>query len=143
MVLNAEKYRELVTRQASKERNRARVAKHREKRRNAAVMVCNAPVMESEALSDTRLSAQDPEDQNPRADAPRLVEVRSHLKAACHSLLESNDSQYQPDNPHQLFNLSDALKRIAARDLRVDDYDGREIAKIVDAVLGARARRSA
>lgn len=43
IVLNAGKYRELVTRSVAQERNRLRVAKHRESKR-----ACNGPVMGSE-----------------------------------------------------------------------------------------------
>lgn len=91
--------------------------------------------------------------KEPRVDAPRspsqlrmelrtMVEMRRHLRAACHRLIES-DRQYQDADPHQRANLSDELKTIAARDLRVADYDGREIEKIIDAVIGQRSRRSA
>lgn len=45
IVLNAGKYRDLVTREIAKERNRQRVAKCREAKRG--VMKCNAPVMSS------------------------------------------------------------------------------------------------
>lgn len=45
IVLNAEKYRAIVTREASKELNRIRVARHREKLKN--VMKCNDKVMDS------------------------------------------------------------------------------------------------
>lgn len=58
MVLNAPKYRDIVTRFASKEANRLRVARHREKKRN--VMECNdmsqngnGRVMESDTDTDT------------------------------------------------------------------------------------------
>jgi len=55
MVLNAGKYRSLVTRVAAKEQNRIRVARHREKSRaaNGASRIGNGPVMPSEADTDT------------------------------------------------------------------------------------------
>lgn len=95
---------------------------------------------------------QDPKDQNPRENALRsrpwkelrtLVSVRKHLRRACHELIESGDPQYRHDCPHQLFNLSDALKILASRNFQVVDYDGRSIDKIVQAVLGVRASRMA
>lgn len=96
---------------------------------------------------------QDLKDQEPRADAPQarplrmalhsISDLRSHLRAACHGLIESGDAQYGPDDAHQSVNLFDQLKHIAARDLRIADYDGRAIQKIIDAVLNVRVRRSA
>ena len=55
MVLNAHKYRELVTRAVSQERTRARVAKHRAKMKgsNADVTAANGSVTPSEAKTDT------------------------------------------------------------------------------------------
>jgi hypothetical protein len=57
MVLNAVKYRDLVTRLAIKERNRNRVRKFREKKRNACVTRVkrkrNATVMQSDTDTDT------------------------------------------------------------------------------------------
>lgn len=57
IVLNAEKYRDLVTRAISQAQTRARVAKHRAGKRNALVteptVTCNAPVTPSEAYTDT------------------------------------------------------------------------------------------
>lgn len=92
-------------------------------------------------------------DQGPRAVARRspeqlrmelrqMVDMRRHLRAACHRLIETGGQDYQADNPHQLVNLFDQLKHIAARDLRIADYDGRSIQKIIDAVLNVRARRA-
>jgi hypothetical protein len=58
VVLNAEKYRDLVTRAIQQAQTRARVAKHRaNKRGNAPVtadhVTCNAPVTPSETETDT------------------------------------------------------------------------------------------
>ena len=53
MVLNAEKYRLLVTRAVIQEQTRLRVARYREKNRgNAPVTVSNEPVTPSEALAE-------------------------------------------------------------------------------------------
>ena len=77
-----------------------------------------------------------------RMDLRPLVEVRRHLRAACHRLIETEPDCRQSD-PFQLTNLAERLKRIAARDLNVEAYSGDGIQKIITAVLGARARRSA
>lgn len=106
----------------------------------------------SEQASTT--TTQDQNQKEPRAVARRspeqlrmelrtMVEMRRHLRAACHRLIETGDPEYQTAHPHQLFNLADQLKHIAARDLHIADYDGRAIQKIIDAVLNLRARRSA
>lgn len=60
MILNAAKYRELVTRTVSKEQNRLRVARHRENKRvgNGHVTVDNGSVTPSEADTDTRSEAE-------------------------------------------------------------------------------------
>ena len=60
MVLNAEKYRAIVTRAINQENTRARVAKHREKKRrvtecNAGVTHANDFVTPSEAETDTEV----------------------------------------------------------------------------------------
>lgn len=78
-----------------------------------------------------------------RADAPvSFAEVQRHLKAACYRLIQSG-GHYADGSPHQISSLDFELKRIAAHDLKVADYDGRKIASIIDAVLGERARRPA
>jgi len=51
MVLNAGKYREIVTREMKRERTRLRVAKHRMKRK------CNAQVTQSDTDTDTDISS--------------------------------------------------------------------------------------
>ncbi len=73
IVINAEKYRAIVTREESKRLNRERVAKHREKSKN--VMKCNDlvigsndPVMQSEAYTEayTNTISLSSEDEAPR-----------------------------------------------------------------------------
>lgn len=63
MVLNAEKYRDLVTRAISQARTRERVAKHRERKRNAPVtpnpVTCNAHVTPSDTDTDTDQKQKD------------------------------------------------------------------------------------
>lgn len=89
MVLNAEKYRDLVTRAIQQAQNRARVAKHRAKRRgNADVMeptiTSNAPVMQSETESElqTERDARTERVRARQAYGPPIVgspkEHRSH-----------------------------------------------------------------
>lgn len=60
MILNSAKYRELVTRAISQEKNRVRVARHRAKGKeescNGGVMLCNVSVTPSEA--DTEANAE-------------------------------------------------------------------------------------
>jgi hypothetical protein len=148
--------REVVLAQRAKgksrvDRFRAKLNGHGNAERNAARNALQtANELRSFAASTTTTKDQN---QEPREDAPRshrqlrmelrtMVEMRRHLRAACHRLIES-DRQYQHDSPHQRTNLSDELKTIAARDLRVVDYDSREIEKVIDAVIGQRARRLA
>lgn len=56
MVLNAQKYRELVTRIISREKTRVRVAKHR--LRNGAVTPSNESVTPSEAVSESKAESE-------------------------------------------------------------------------------------
>lgn len=56
MVLNADKYRGMVTRAIIQEQTRLRVAKHRDKKR------CNATVTPSEAISDTKSKSKSKEE---------------------------------------------------------------------------------
>jgi hypothetical protein len=67
MILNAEKYREMVTRAVIQEKTRQRVAKHREKKRtcnapvtlgNASVTEANASVTQSDTDTDTATKAK-------------------------------------------------------------------------------------
>jgi len=105
------------------------------------------------STTTTKDQNQDPRDgsrltfpqaaQNRQQPDTTIAEIRSHLRAACYALLEGNDRQYHDDDPHQLTNLFEELKTVAARSLRCSDYDSEEIRKIVDSVLGERARRSA
>jgi hypothetical protein len=59
IVLNAEKYRAIVSREVQKENTRARVAAHRAKKRNADVTPSNASVTPSEAEASTESEAKD------------------------------------------------------------------------------------
>lgn len=56
IVLNAAKYREIVTRVSAKEKNRERVARHRERKRD--VMKCNDSVMQSVAYAEAYAEAE-------------------------------------------------------------------------------------
>lgn len=148
--------REVVLAQRAKGKSRvdkfrAKLNGHGNAGRNATCNALQTP-NERSLFAASTTTTQD-QNQEPRADAPRshrqlrmelrtMVEMRRHLRAACHRLIES-DRQYQHLDPHQRANLSDELKTIAARDLRVVDYDSREIEKIIDAVIGQRARRLA
>lgn len=71
IVLNAKKYRDLVTRAVAQEKTRARVAKFRAKNNpdsgNADVTVVKRPVTPSEAVSETKAEAETP---NPSSEAP-------------------------------------------------------------------------
>ncbi len=104
-----------------------------------APSVTRVSVTPSPALPGPSQPHED-QDQKPRADAPdslaMMADTQSHLKAACHTLIEANPNIDDGD-------LAEHLKLIAARHLRVGDYNGRSITRIVDAVRGARARRSA
>lgn len=53
MVLNAQKYKDLVTRVVQREQTRIRVERHRERRRNASVTKANDSVTQSEAEAET------------------------------------------------------------------------------------------
>jgi hypothetical protein len=64
IVLNAEKYRNIVTKVGAQEANRKRVARHREKKRlavtsNAGVMPANGSVMQSEAYAYAYAEAEE------------------------------------------------------------------------------------
>jgi hypothetical protein len=65
IVLNAPKYRDLVTRTLAREKTRERVAKHRNRKRsvtecNAAVTECNDSVTPSEAIANAHTKEQKP-----------------------------------------------------------------------------------
>lgn len=67
MVLNSEKYKDLVTREISKERTRERVRRHREKHKvvtkcNGEVRNCNDSVTQSD--TDTKTNKESKEDTN-------------------------------------------------------------------------------
>lgn len=72
-----------------------------------------------------------------------FADIESHLRKACHDLIEGVDSQYHLTDQFHYTNLQDELKQIAARKFNCPDYDSEAIRKIVDAVLGERARRQA
>ena len=60
LVLNAAKYRELVTRVASREANRLRVQRHRQRKRdgNGLTRNGNGSVMQSEAVSEAEADSE-------------------------------------------------------------------------------------
>lgn len=74
-----------------------------------------------------------------RQEARRLVEVRRHLLSACHRLIET-DPECHPSHPFESVNLFAKLKD-AAGALQVVDYSGREIDKLINAVIARRAKR--
>lgn len=86
LVLNAAKYRDIVTREESKRANRERVARHRQRiRSNAPVITGNVPVMQSD--TDTSKNVL-PSSSNPdnsgflvRADREPLKGVLQSLEA--------------------------------------------------------------
>jgi len=153
--------REVVLAQRAKgksrvDRFRAKLNGHGNAERNAACNALQTPNERSSfAASTTTTKDQNqvprdgsrqtfPQAVQNRQQPPSPVEaIRSHLRSACHRLIESGDAQYRATDPHQLVNLFEELKTIAARDLRCHDYDSEDIRKIVDAVIGQRARRSA
>lgn len=112
---------------------------------------------ESRFVQASTTTTTDLEDQDPRRapfpppvekrrrqqPSTRVTEIRAHLRASCHDLIEGPDAQYHAGHPNQDVNLFDRMKWIAAARFHCEDYNGTEIRKIVDAVLGARARRSA
>lgn len=77
-----------------------------------------------------------------RMELQTIADVRRHLRAACHQLIET-EPDCGPSDPFQLTNLTERLKGIAARDLHVHDYGGGAIDRIITAVVAARARRTA
>lgn len=75
IVLNAGKYRKLVTREVEREKTRLRVAAHREKQRaatqgNAGVTQCNGAVTPSEASAVSDAPTNNPSPRAKRADSP-------------------------------------------------------------------------
>jgi hypothetical protein len=72
MVLNAEKYRNIVTRAASQEANRKRVARYRQSHTcNGPVRKANGPVMQSEAYTETEaVSDTEKEPEHARVSEP-------------------------------------------------------------------------
>jgi hypothetical protein len=152
--------REVVLAQRAKgksrvDRFRAKLNGHSNAGRNATCNALQTPnELRSFAASTTTTKDQNQEPRVSRPTFPQAVrnrqqpettiaDIRSHLRAACHALLDGGDPEYHDDNPHQLGNLFEELKTIAARSLRCSDYDSEAIRKIVDAVLGERARRTA
>lgn len=86
-------------------------------------------------------SDQNP-DQEPRAvarpapvDFTTTAEIRNHLRAAAHAVLDANPEATDAD-------IAEAVKDAAAK-CRALDYSGREVSKVIDAVRGERARRLA
>lgn len=149
--------RDVVLKQRKKGKDRvdkfrAKLNGHSNGERNASCNALQTP-NELRSFAASTTTTQDQNQKEPRAVARRsssqlrmelyqMVDMRRHLRAACHRLIETGGQDYQADNPHQLVNLFDQLKHIAARDLRIADYDGRSIQKIIDAVLNVRARRA-
>lgn len=91
--------------------------------------------------ASTSTSTED-QNQEQREDAPgsprnrpiemrTMAETRSHMLAACHRTIDANPGIGDGA-------LAAELKDIAARDLKIADYDGRSITRIIDAT---RARR--
>lgn len=83
LVINANKYRDIVTRAVEKEMNRARVARHREKAKkseecNGAVTPGNESVTQSEAETAAKAEAFQP--PIPAPASPPLVEKRKRAK---------------------------------------------------------------
>lgn len=126
MVLNASKYRAMVTRVVAQERTRERVRKHRKsKAGNASVTVGNDPVTPSEAVTEAEAIDQDrafgadepirTDDDKPKVKVLTAV-ARSFLKTADLSLPDSE--------------LSAQLKDMAAKMGLA--YDGRSIQKAID-----------
>lgn len=87
MILNAKKYRELVTRTVIKEQNRIRVARHREKKRpvtkrNAKVTRGNESVMQSDTATHTATDSKEGEHsavaessvENPKSEHQQFIE---------------------------------------------------------------------
>jgi hypothetical protein len=79
VILNARKYRDMVTRAVSRESNRVRVARHRAKNKtgNASVMACTPRVMQSEAEAEAESEAE----KNKNTTAPAEPTDFATLKA--------------------------------------------------------------
>lgn len=100
------------------------------------------PEGQPEGNSSSSSSSSQVQNQKQRSAPVSLDEVRSHLKAACYRLITS-DPDCHHSSPFQISTLSERLKTIAARDLKVADYNTREIDKIISAVLANPERVNA
>jgi predicted DNA binding CopG/RHH family protein len=120
LVLNARKYRAMVTRVIIQEQTRERVRKHRAKRTG------NAPVTPSDTDTDTESDpdseAEKPVDQVQRASARSSHKV---LVKLAHEVLEADDSHTLP-----LSELVARLKDLAGA--RGIPYDGRSSTKAME-----------
>jgi len=69
MILNSDKYRDIVTREMAKKSNRERVARFRKKNKTGSVTVCNGLVMQSDTDTETEQYRGEP----PKAPNPLIV----------------------------------------------------------------------
>lgn len=147
MILNAPKYRDLVTRVVARERTRLRVQKHRGGRGNAPVTASNASVTPSEAhapalaLSETHAHAEQPQNalvpkiQNPHGKSTNLVngpELRRHGSHAWCSW-PARDGLCVPVSLHREF--VGKLGRVGA-DLELQDWYPTVLARFEGQAIG-------
>lgn len=96
MILNAEKYRDIVTRSMVQEQTRARVARHREKKkRNATVTECNDFVTPSEAYTEAEVQSKDNIVRNGFS-----LDMESNSKVSPAELLDHANEIYQAYPKH-------------------------------------------
>lgn len=69
-----------------------------------------------------------------------IWEVRNHLLAAVHRLIEQGEPYLYPDGTINLTELDYRLKEIAAKDLQAEWHAGRELQSIVEAAIARRNR---
>ncbi len=122
LVLNAQKYRAMVTRVVIQAQTRERVRRHREKRKS------NAAVTPSEAESDTRSEAKN-EDQVQRASAQNSHRV---LVKLAHEVLEADSESHALP----LSELVARLKDLAGQ--RNIPYNGRTVTKAMESACHQR-----
>lgn len=118
MILNADKYRELVTRAIIQEQTRKRVAEHRKRNRNDTVTACNAPVTQanenvtasdtdSEALSKSKSESETKTDLK---DSGRVRNPVSENPPGTDAVLD-----YAKDNPSAVLRTDVCMAWMDAR----------------------------
>ena len=99
MVLNAGKYRELIRRETAKEQTRARVARHRERHRNAGVTQANEKLTTSVAVAVSETSKSKAMSGKPDVVPPKSrdnSQTRQQALDVLAFLNEKTGRHYQP-----------------------------------------------